>query len=331
MAPPATEATVSVVVPCWNAERFVRRAIDSALAQTHPKVEVVAVDDGSTDATGDILRQYGERIRLLSGPNRGLSCARNVGIFAASGEYIVFLDADDELYPTYVRSALPIAEQAGPKTIVASPGEIELIGGEVRPMPCDHVCQRDPLLGFLAGRPVQIAAYLFRKSDLVSVGGFNDGYCEDFDLCARFCARGYRFVAGPATAFRIHQVPGSMSSIGFGFLRHRPKAYARLVATASEHGTWTEQRAEMLAWKMLSDAEILLSRGDREEAVENIRAAKRLSPAAAGRFLDDKKRAWHVLFKLFGVRMGMELSLLGRRLWHSSLGRTATARHALGA
>jgi glycosyltransferase involved in cell wall biosynthesis len=92
---PATVTTISVIIPAYNYGRFLRDAVDSALAQTCPAFEVIVVDDGSTDDTPQILAGYGDRIVVIRQENLGTSAARNAGIAAARGEYVSFLDADD--------------------------------------------------------------------------------------------------------------------------------------------------------------------------------------------------------------------------------------------
>ena len=87
---------ISVVIPAYNAERTVGRAIDSVLAQTRAADEVIVVDDGSTDGTADVVRRYGEKVTLICQENAGVSVARNRGIEASTGEWIAFLDGDDE-------------------------------------------------------------------------------------------------------------------------------------------------------------------------------------------------------------------------------------------
>ena len=94
-----TPGLVSVIIPAYNAAGWVRRAIDSALAQQYEAREVLVVDDGSTDATPDILASYGESIRVLRQANGGLSSARNLGVDNARGEFLAFLDADDYWSP----------------------------------------------------------------------------------------------------------------------------------------------------------------------------------------------------------------------------------------
>ena len=90
---------VSVVIPAYNAWRFLPDAIDSVLAQTFRDLEVLVVDDGSSDDTPTVLARYGSRIRNLRQSNAGVSAARNLGIAKAGGRYIAFLDADDTWMP----------------------------------------------------------------------------------------------------------------------------------------------------------------------------------------------------------------------------------------
>ncbi len=93
---------VTVVIPAYNAARYIERAIRSVLAQTYPADEVIVVNDGSTDTTSEKVRQFGDRIKLIEQANAGVSAARNAGIQAASGEWIAFLDADDEWLPNHL-------------------------------------------------------------------------------------------------------------------------------------------------------------------------------------------------------------------------------------
>ncbi len=90
---------VSVVIPAHNAGQTIRRAIDSVLGQTLPAHEIIVVDDGSTDNTADLIRSYRKRVTLIRQKNAGVSVARNSGIEASTGEWIAFLDADDEWLP----------------------------------------------------------------------------------------------------------------------------------------------------------------------------------------------------------------------------------------
>jgi len=92
--------SASVAIVTFNHARYLPDALESALAQTLPGVEVVVVDDGSTDDTPAVLAKYAGRVRVVRQPNRGPSAARNAGVAASRGEYVAFLDADDVLAPT---------------------------------------------------------------------------------------------------------------------------------------------------------------------------------------------------------------------------------------
>jgi glycosyltransferase involved in cell wall biosynthesis len=92
------EPLVSVVMPVRDGARFLREAIESVLDQSHPRVELVVVDDGSTDDSAQIARSFGERLLCVSAPPRGAGAARNHGVDLATGEFLAFIDADD-LWP----------------------------------------------------------------------------------------------------------------------------------------------------------------------------------------------------------------------------------------
>jgi glycosyltransferase involved in cell wall biosynthesis len=90
---------ISVVIPAFNAGQFIRRTVDSILAQTYSDFEIIVVDDGSTDNTADVVRSYGPKVRYIYQQNAGDGPARNTGITAAEGDWIAFLDHDDEWLP----------------------------------------------------------------------------------------------------------------------------------------------------------------------------------------------------------------------------------------
>jgi len=104
---------ISVVIPAYNAGRYIGRAIDSVLAQTRPPDEIIVVDDGSTDDTAAVVRGYGDKVRFIRQENAGASVARNTGIEAATGDWIAFLDADDEWLAEHLRLHAGLLERNG--------------------------------------------------------------------------------------------------------------------------------------------------------------------------------------------------------------------------
>lgn len=100
-------STVSVIIPCFNSERWLPATLDSVYAQAGPRLDVIVVDDGSTDGSVEVARRYESRgLRLLRQPNRGAAAARNAGLALATGDYLQFLDADDVLAPGKLQSQL---------------------------------------------------------------------------------------------------------------------------------------------------------------------------------------------------------------------------------
>ena len=124
---------VSVIIPLYQKAAYVRRALDSAAAQTFRDFEVIVVDDGSTDDGPRIVAAYGDpRVRLLSQPNAGPGAARNRGIAEARGELLAFLDADDEWTPEFLSECVRALDEGGSSVAAVSTGYIEHPGGRSR-------------------------------------------------------------------------------------------------------------------------------------------------------------------------------------------------------
>ena len=104
----STLPLITVVIGVYNAERYLAEAIESVLAQTHPRIELIVVDDGSTDESGRIAEAYGDPVRCIRQENGGMAAARNRAIPEARGSYFSFLDADDRFPPDKLRSQLAV-------------------------------------------------------------------------------------------------------------------------------------------------------------------------------------------------------------------------------
>ncbi|SMF97671.1 Glycosyltransferase involved in cell wall bisynthesis [Methylomagnum ishizawai] len=116
---------VSVVIPTYNREKWISNALDSVLLQSYVGYEIIVVDDGSTDATRRIVAQYGAQVRYLYQDNAGVSAARNKGILEARGEWVAFLDSDDEWLPEKLERQLNLIDRHPELTMVASNVEID--------------------------------------------------------------------------------------------------------------------------------------------------------------------------------------------------------------
>ncbi len=105
---------VSVIIPVYNVESYLQEALDSVINQTYKNLEIIVINDGSTDISGIICDEYASRdsrIYVIHQDNKGLSAARNVGLDVMTGDYVVFLDPDDSYYPDYVRRLIEIQIQ----------------------------------------------------------------------------------------------------------------------------------------------------------------------------------------------------------------------------
>ncbi len=125
---------ISIIIPVYNVERFLRECLDSVVAQTFGDLEIVCVDDGSPDRCGEILDEYAandSRFKIVKQKNAGLSAARNAGLAVATGEYVFFLDSDDFVAPTLCEKALAVALETGADATVFGGWDVDATGRNV--------------------------------------------------------------------------------------------------------------------------------------------------------------------------------------------------------
>lgn len=182
--------TVSVVIPCYNGAAFLGEAIRSALDQSPAPLEVIVVDDGSTDGSAAIARAFSE-VEVIEQPNAGVSVARNTGLARARGDHVVFLDADDILLPGALAAGAEALDADAARVMVY--GGTEVIDAAGRPIkPADQEVQTvTPRMIFLGTHPVCTQSML-RREAVAAAGGFRPGlaYSEDMELWLRLAARG---------------------------------------------------------------------------------------------------------------------------------------------
>jgi glycosyltransferase involved in cell wall biosynthesis len=228
---------VSIILPVYNREAFVARAIDSALAQSYPHFELIVIDDGSTDGTARVLESFGERIRVIEQAHAGAYAARNRGLRHARGELIAFADSDDVWFPDRLESQVPLMARA----------EVGLVFGDAtHVLPCGTGSQpvRRPQGGRWRGRGRvenpshigltcfrvapprrgRVAAHfawccfvptctaLVRRRCLDEIGGFDESSALSADYLAWFrIALRYEldYVDRPVAEYMVH--PGGIS------------------------------------------------------------------------------------------------------------------------
>jgi glycosyltransferase involved in cell wall biosynthesis len=194
---------VSILIPCFNAERRIGQAIESALGQTYSPTEVIVVDDGSTDRSLDIIKGFGQCIRWETGPNRGANAARNRLLSLASGSWLQYLDADDYLLPDKVERQMELLAKHPEVDVVYSP--ISMVferpteaGHRFVVIPIPEPC--DPWLLFVRGDLPQTGGPLWRKAALEAVGGWKNErtcYTCEYQLYLRLLIADSRFLYCP--------------------------------------------------------------------------------------------------------------------------------------
>jgi glycosyltransferase involved in cell wall biosynthesis len=216
----------TVIVPAYNAVATLEQAIRSVLAQTDSSFELIAVDDGSTDETPDLLRRLADedvRIRVIRQDNAGPSAAREAAMAHASGTYLTFLDSDDLLMPSYLETmakTLGVDPEIGLAHARAWVLDEAAGGGRVRRSvwpPPGYVTgspgdPADPVVALASGNYVG-AVQTARRSAVLQAGGLDAGLdqAEDYDLWVRIAIAGFRIVSAPGVLVVMRNRAGSLS------------------------------------------------------------------------------------------------------------------------
>ena len=169
-------AGLSIVIPCFDAEQTLGAAIESVLAQEKVDLDVVVVGDGSSDNSFSLASEYHPRVRVLTGPNRGVSTARNRGIGESSKEWIVFLDADDLLTPGTLIQRLHTAAKTEANIVICDWQELVetshgYVDGSVRRVDRDAI-EADAEIACATNVWAPTAALMYRRSLVDRIGGF---------------------------------------------------------------------------------------------------------------------------------------------------------------
>lgn len=245
----AVPGRVSIVLPAYNCEETIGAAVDSCLAQTHGDVEVIVVNDGSTDGTAQVLARFGGRIRVLHQENAGLAAARNAGTRAASGEFVAWMDGDDIASPQRLRIQVAVLAARPDIALVSSDfsafvsGEpdfdashiavyyhcVRRLGGVAAIYPNrDVVGPADGPVGLrwadvheslLSGNFVHPPTVMVRRTVFDEVGIFDESmrYSSDYDLILRIARTGpFAFVDTALLRYRISTKQMSHAAVGGG-------------------------------------------------------------------------------------------------------------------
>lgn len=218
---------VSVIVPSYNRRELLARAIDSILAQTVPVDEIIVVDDGSTDGTGEMLAaRYGERVRHVRQANAGVSAARNRGLSMARGAFIALLDSDDLWHPR--KNALQLQWLADHPDHAMVLCDVERVDVDGRPLGVtrrrDAIPEDGYVLRWLVHEPSLVpASMMMRREVYEAIGGFDESLrtAEDLDYHLRIARRFRIGVVEEAlvVAIREHDGLSSLATTNDDYVR----------------------------------------------------------------------------------------------------------------
>ncbi len=287
---------VSILIPCYNAQRWLRQCIDSALAQTYPNTEVWVLDDGSTDQSLEILKGYGDRIRFETGPNRGGNAARNRLLELARGAWLQYLDADDYLLPAKIAKQLDHLQVHPETDVVYSPAIIrhEDSGNEF-PGPVQH--RSDPIVNYLGWR-FTTHGLLLRSTIVTAVGGWNPSQtcCQENELLLRLIIFGARFglVDEPQLVYRFHGEQTVSKKSPQAVIHQRMLLTDQLLEYLLKKGQMNSERKEAVNLARFESARSLYRWNPDEARVLMSRVQGKVPPTTAA------PRVYRLALKCFG-------------------------------
>jgi len=307
---------VSVVMACYNAEKFVRATLDSILAQTWPNLEVCVADDASTDSSREILASYGGVVRWETGPRRGQSAAVNRAYRMAAGRFINFHDGDDLMAPDKIARQVEVA-LANPGMVVYGPWRLAWHNGsgfekreerQTGPVPDDA----DLLEMHLRGWFCPNHAYLWPRSVIERIGLWDESLCadKDADYAMRAILAGVGFVYCPNAwaDYVMHKGPRESVSRTARSLRSRCRVVRKVTRVLEEQRRLDRYR-DAIAWRYDEFARTHWETC-RPVAVWCARQARRISgkPTEVGK--------WHyrLVRRMFGIYVAEGIAMAKRRL-----------------
>ncbi len=286
---------VSVIIPAYNAARFLPEALASVLAEATPDVEVLVVDDGSTDDTQALLARYASRVRSLRIANGGPGRARNAGLVATRGPLVAFLDADDRWLARSLARRRAALDAAPDAALVH--GLVRYVDAAGRPMAFDSLAYKAyrgqrrtgwVLRSLFWGNFMYTSTVLVRRAAIEAAGGFDErrDVIEDYDLWLRIAARWpITLVSDPVAIYRWRVDGLGMGNLTRTYHGTIPALEAALarggLARTSPGRTWLRRRRLALLHADLAGD--LLRRGETAAAAAALAKALRLQPIAPRR------------------------------------------------
>ena len=312
---------VSVLIPCYNAEPFLGETLESALAQSHPNLEIILVDDGSTDGSIAIARRYEPRIRVIGVQQAGASAARNLATRQSSGEWIQYLDADDLLTPDAIALRLEVALARGAGVVCSDWSRIGVNPSgawEVQANESGSFTRLgpEPDLAILKGFWAPPAAILYSRGVVEAIGGWHPRLpvIQDarFMMDAALSGAGFAHLAVTTAKYRQHSSHSLSSRSRLGFWTDVLANTLELEEAITRLGRMDAEHKDAFA-KAYSLAARLTFPVDRRLYRTNYDQLRRFSPLPESRYM----RAARFLESLVGHSLAVRILKVLRPGLHS--------------
>ena len=254
---------VSIIVPIYNIEGYIRECIDSILAQTYPDFELILVDDGSPDNCGRICDEYAEkdvRIKVIHKENGGLTSARNAGLSVAKGDWIMHVDGDDWIEPDMIESLIEAAKATEADLVFGDFMKYGPYAGNHK-LPTWSIDKKDSMSRYIAYMMTTIWGSIAKRSlytehCLKSPDGVS--YCEDFHLIVRLCHFAKKIVNVHRPFYHYRYRPTSiMSNMSRKTEADEQWVYQDTIRFFKEQGVYEDYR-KVMSWRVLKSAQELL-------------------------------------------------------------------------
>lgn len=318
-----TSPHVSVIIPCYNGALFLKATLDSVFAQNYADFEVIVIDDGSTDGTRHILKEFGDRLRVVSTENRGVSAARNLGTKMALGALIQYLDADDLLRPNALASRVQalkgivygVALSEWQEMRETAPGQYHF-SAHGRP---NFDALADPEESIFAGFWAPPAAVMYTREIVARIGGWNEKLpvIQDarFLLDAAFCGAQFIVIPEISADYRIALQASLSRQSRAKFIADQETNLADVERHWYANGEPSAERIKLLraAHGAVVRAWYPLDRTRFQSALLN--ASKRYPG-----FIPDGSNAYKWLCAFFGIPIAERIALAVRTFKHRVLG-----------
>lgn len=306
---------VSVVIPCYDAEKWISEAVDSCLDQTYRPIEIIVIDDGSTDKSKIILQKYGAKIKLVCGSNQGGNYARNLGFSLSRGDYIQFLDADDYLLPEKIAHQVHFLQETK-ADVVYGDWQHQYHEPDDRVWQDDiHISgsQDDVLTSLLRNWWVSPAALLFRREAVLASGGWDEslqaGQDRDFFIQVALTGANIRYQPGCYSIYRRYGATTVSTGNRARWLQNHERLLDKVQGQLSERNQLTEARKQALALSYFSLARNYYGSSERAKQRELYAQVLTLDPW----FTPQESRLYTTTYRLFGFDAAERLANLLRK------------------